>query len=62
MNTKKGKKETEEKICLLENNLMDATNKIVRLDQKLINKNNTLGETVYQYMVYQKLRQKILVM
>ena len=46
MNTKKGKKETEEKICLLENNLMDATNKIVRLDQKLINKNNTLGETV----------------
>ena len=41
---------------------MDATNKIVRLDQKLINKNNTLGETVCQYMVYQKLRQKILVM
>ena len=62
MNTKKGKKETEEKICLLENNLMDATNKIVRLDQKLINKNDTLGETVYQYIVYQKLRQKILVM
>ena len=41
---------------------MDATNKIVRLDQKLINKNDTLGETVYQYMVYQKIRQKILVM
>ena len=62
MNTKKGKKETEEKICLLENNLMDATNKIVRLDQKLINKDNILGETVCQYMVYQKLRQNILVM
>ena len=41
---------------------MDATNKIVRLDQKLINKDNILGETVCQYMVYQKLRQKILVM
>ena len=33
--TKKGKKENEEKTCLLEKNLMDASNKILSQEQNI---------------------------
>ena len=49
MNTRKTKKKKAEKICLLENNPMDPTNKIVSQQQK-IGKQEHYSRRIYQYI------------